>query len=403
VGTEFQVNTWTTGYQREPSVAADSNGDFVVVWESYGQYGGDEFSWGVFAQKFIVPSPVILTGLGSSQGAGWTELIGPKSPFPNNLWLRVSWPAYNSAVGETRPVFCNLDSDIKEELVLGLGPYPGASTGGYVEVKDDADTGYSHLTWLRVAFNSYNANNGETFPACRDLDGDGRDEIAVGLGNGGGGWVQAFDDASGGYAPLAGTPYAGGWIRVGWSIYNTNRGEVHPAIGNMDGDASEELILGLGQTSAGWVQVLDDSAANFAPLSGTPTAGGWLQLTYGAYNVANGETWPAVGDLNGDGQAGVDFGSGPRRQGLGPEVRQLGGDICTGGGDTLSNGFMQVGWNTYNNAVGTVYPAAGDLDLDGRDELVWDSAPIRRAGVDGYPRGPCRRSRSQLVEPCALE
>jgi hypothetical protein len=34
VGPEFQVNTYTTGYQGYPAVAADADGDFVVVWRS---------------------------------------------------------------------------------------------------------------------------------------------------------------------------------------------------------------------------------------------------------------------------------------------------------------------------------------------------------------------------------
>ena len=32
VGSEFQVNTFTTNYQLRPSVSVDADGDFVVVW-----------------------------------------------------------------------------------------------------------------------------------------------------------------------------------------------------------------------------------------------------------------------------------------------------------------------------------------------------------------------------------
>jgi len=39
IGTEFQVNTYTTGSQRRPSVAADADGDFFVVWEGNGIQG----------------------------------------------------------------------------------------------------------------------------------------------------------------------------------------------------------------------------------------------------------------------------------------------------------------------------------------------------------------------------
>jgi hypothetical protein len=48
VGTEFQVNSYTTGEQRRPAVAARADGAFVVVWESQGQDGG---LFGVFGQR----------------------------------------------------------------------------------------------------------------------------------------------------------------------------------------------------------------------------------------------------------------------------------------------------------------------------------------------------------------
>lgn len=48
-GIEFQVNTFTTDDQRRPAVAADATGSFVVVWASSGQDGS---SHGVFGQRF---------------------------------------------------------------------------------------------------------------------------------------------------------------------------------------------------------------------------------------------------------------------------------------------------------------------------------------------------------------
>ena len=49
VGSEFLVNSYTTSDQAYPAVAADSSGSFVVAWESLGQDGS---SYGVFAQQF---------------------------------------------------------------------------------------------------------------------------------------------------------------------------------------------------------------------------------------------------------------------------------------------------------------------------------------------------------------
>ncbi len=48
-GGEFQVNSFTTGYQARPSVASDANGNFVVAWHSAAQDGS---SYGAFGQRF---------------------------------------------------------------------------------------------------------------------------------------------------------------------------------------------------------------------------------------------------------------------------------------------------------------------------------------------------------------
>jgi len=49
LGTEFRVNPYTTNAQRFPSVAADPSGNFVVVWTSFLQDGD---MGGVFGQRF---------------------------------------------------------------------------------------------------------------------------------------------------------------------------------------------------------------------------------------------------------------------------------------------------------------------------------------------------------------
>ena len=49
LGTEFQVNHYTTSYQGSPSVAMDADGNFVVAWASYEQDGN---SYEVYAQRY---------------------------------------------------------------------------------------------------------------------------------------------------------------------------------------------------------------------------------------------------------------------------------------------------------------------------------------------------------------
>ncbi len=53
VGGEFQVNTYTSFEQRKPDVSADGDGGFVVVWESRGSNGTDTSDYSIQAQRFL--------------------------------------------------------------------------------------------------------------------------------------------------------------------------------------------------------------------------------------------------------------------------------------------------------------------------------------------------------------
>jgi hypothetical protein len=66
VGAEFQVNSYTTGGQTYQEVAADARGNFEVVWSSFGQ-DGDGF--GVFGQRFTTGAiPTACPGDCSANG-----------------------------------------------------------------------------------------------------------------------------------------------------------------------------------------------------------------------------------------------------------------------------------------------------------------------------------------------
>ncbi|KAB2966652.1 MAG: hypothetical protein F9K18_05285 [Thermoanaerobaculia bacterium] len=52
LGAEFQVNSYTSDYQGEPAVAADSQGNFVVAWSSVGSFGNDTSGLSIQAQRF---------------------------------------------------------------------------------------------------------------------------------------------------------------------------------------------------------------------------------------------------------------------------------------------------------------------------------------------------------------
>lgn len=49
LGPEFQVNTFSDGYQGEPDIAVDGQGNFIIIWQSWEQ-DGDGF--GIFGRRY---------------------------------------------------------------------------------------------------------------------------------------------------------------------------------------------------------------------------------------------------------------------------------------------------------------------------------------------------------------
>src|SRR4029079_7226003 len=48
-GNDFQVNSFTTGFQRNSAIASSPDGDFVAVWDSDGRDGS---GFGIFGQRY---------------------------------------------------------------------------------------------------------------------------------------------------------------------------------------------------------------------------------------------------------------------------------------------------------------------------------------------------------------
>jgi hypothetical protein len=62
---DFQVNTYTLGYQGSPAAAMIGSGNFVVAWKSIGQDGDID---GIFAQRFLLHTgPYDVDGNGISE------------------------------------------------------------------------------------------------------------------------------------------------------------------------------------------------------------------------------------------------------------------------------------------------------------------------------------------------
>lgn len=227
------------------------------------------------------PEAEIAFGLGSGSAGFWGVFDDANHAYRFLGWLRAGTSAYQSANGEVRVAAGDLDGDGRDEIVLGF-----ASGGaGRVEVRDDSVGRYATLAVLTLPSPSYNSTFGGTWPACGDVDGDGRAEAVIGVERGGDGRFFVFDDRSAGFSSIGGG-------RMLWSLYDGQVGEARPAVGDFDGDRRGEVVLTTGTfpSSGGWVEFLEDATKGYSHVA-------WRRFGDPVYESKNGELFPAAGNL----------------------------------------------------------------------------------------------------------
>lgn len=99
-GGQFQVNTYTTGYQEFPDVAADAAGNFLIVWASSAAGNGDSSGASVQAQRYAAS--------GAAQGAQFLVNVSttgnqrrPAVAADGLGNFLVAWQSDSSAGGDT--------------------------------------------------------------------------------------------------------------------------------------------------------------------------------------------------------------------------------------------------------------------------------------------------------------
>jgi hypothetical protein len=297
-----------------------------------------------------VPPTWIIAGTGQIQGnpakircflPGGREVTSARIvPFTTGQW------GIETACGD-------LDGDGVDEILAAPGPSPAYAP--HIRAFERLGRPLPGGDLLAFAHAGYGARI-----ACGDMDGDGLDELAVSPGPGpayGSTIVlYRYDASMPGWGRLSGVPP---FLAYGPTV----RGGAMPAIGDLDGDGIAELVTAPGAQPSngshirGWsvVQggVIPLPQVNF--LAYTPGVG------YGA--VA------ACGDLDGDGRDELITAPGPG-PGYGPHIRVWQLNSTLGGVVLVAEMLADIPGQGRGARI-----ACGDLDGDGRDELVVSSGP----------------------------
>ncbi|HPG27977.1 MAG TPA: VCBS repeat-containing protein, partial [Myxococcota bacterium] len=275
-----------------------------------------------------------------------------------------------AAAGDVRVARCDLDDDGDSDLVLGFGP----GSGGQLSLVHLEDGVVASLDALVAGSEAYRAEDGQTHPACGDVDGDGRAEILVGFGPSASATLQAFDDRATGYAALRARGVVDGFLLVPRPTKVKRYGAATiPALGDIDGDRRDELVVGFDRAGIREISILDDARAGFASHPNVTNGDAVVQVARrGQIDSGGGGTFPALGDWDGDGRDEIAVGFGPRSGGW---IVFL--EDALAGPYERNAGFLRApsGRADYRARDGETRPSFGDLDGDGRAELVVGFGP----------------------------
>lgn len=308
----------------------------------------------------------LLIGKGSDPSAGGQVFSFDQDQVLERT-IQTSWHEYRASGGETRIATGDVDGDKRHEVVIGFGPVGTLGLpGGRFEILDDDLT---HLAWGQIDWPEYNRDNGETRPAIGDVDGDGKGEILIGLGAGGAGLVEVFRFADG-------APIHFAWTGIDWPEYSQVNGETWPASGDANSDYKHDIAIGLGKGGGGLFVL----KSGFDPSLLGSEVDPWPMevegfMTWKEYAIEQGETRPAFGDLNGDGKPEIVVGLGK----TGAGNVDIFSPTTTGLNYLLST---SIDWDDYNLFNGETRPVLGDIDHDSRDEIVVGLGEGGRGYVD---------------------
>jgi hypothetical protein len=368
------------------STAGDINGDGfddLIIGAPYATTAGGAFagtSFVVFGSDQGLPNPLELSGLIGSNGF----VISGESKFDGS--------------GFSVDAAGDINGDGIDDLIIGApDASPGESYSGTSYVVFGSDQAWASSLNLSsldgsngFAINgvSQNDNSGASVSAAGDINHDGIDDLIIGApfvsGSAGAGYVVfGSDQAWGSEMNLSSLDGTNGFVINGVNASDTLGISVGEA-GDINGDGIDDLIIGAilagtpgAYAGASYVVFGSDQAwASSLDLSSLDGNNGFV-----INGVSNGDSLgtsvSAAGNINVDGFDDLIIGASladPNGDDSGASYVVFGSDQAWTSPLNLSglngsNGFVVNGVSTGDKS-GTSVSAAGDINIDGFDDLI---------------------------------
>jgi hypothetical protein len=289
-------------------------------------------------------------------------------------FIPLRWATQLGQIHQSSPAVADINGDGVNDVVVG-------SRNGYLNVLDQNGNALGHWPQPVLVYPGGDPHKGagvptavDSSPTVADLDGNGQKEIIVGAGS------NDVPNQQGGLVVFN----ADGNVRCRFhtqdtfNVWNAAAGAQPdgydepvfstPAVGDINGDGHPDIVFGSWDSRIYAI----DSHCNLLP--GFLTSNYDYELNRWSANYNDDTVWssPALYDVNGDGRLDI----------------LIGGDSSPGGPTDWAGGiFRALTWRDghvyeiWNRRIGEQIqgsPAVGDIDGDGRAEVVVSTAP------DGY-------------------
>ena len=245
------------GYAETVLASGPGSVQYVTVLD--GKTGGVKYSFQPFESGF---SGGLYVAIGDAYGNGRGALAvgagatgGPRVRVFNEgnpNWVLSDYFAIEDTrfSGGVRVAFGDLNNDGKDELVVAAGQGGGPRIAVYDgRTLRPQNTAPSRLIGDFVAFEP-GLNNG-AYVALGDINGDGSDDLIVGAGEGGGARTKVYDGrrlATGDTSAFLADFFSGDpYANVGTGV--------RVASADVDGDGLDDIVTGLGPKSDGTVRI----------------------------------------------------------------------------------------------------------------------------------------------------